>query len=286
MRPICMLICVSLVCLFGCTMVHLPKGKRPVSSTPAAAKPVPEAASVASVPTSAAAPAVRAKQGGKGIRVDSIRPISTNVASNEGVYLGNQIKAFHLCSGELLNSWAISEPRYGSVKAYATGHFRYYPPRFACEDSLEVRLFAKDGCYRVVSLPIKVVKRDSKLAAPPAAPSKPVIPAGSYSRYHAAGRVSLRITSPVDGSKSRRSCMIRGVASGISAETVLDATVVSHWGAPYKQSYHPVVKTDGTFEGWVFLGDEFGNGIGEEFQIYVTDRAGHKSNEVTVKRER
>lgn len=206
----------------------------------------------------------------KGIRVETIPVLTVNAGDKNGIVIGENIKAIHLCTGEPVKTFTFSDPRWGSIKLFPNNECRYFPPDFPTEDSLKIRLTADDGCSASVNQIIQVVKPEI---------SAPEIQTKNVP-------VKLIITSPKSGARNPdRVCNISGKAIGVPSGTQLDIIVVNIWGISYIQDCHPVV-SEGRFDGWVFLGDEYGHGIGENFKIYVQDAAGHKSRPITVMRTR
>lgn len=210
----------------------------------------------------------------RGIKVTRLTPIQLAAGDSDGVYIGDHIDAIHLCTGEPVSHVALGSPRYGTMKAYATGHMRYYPPEYPCEEKLEIRLFCKDGCNKSVTLPINV-QAPSAAITPTTAPSP---------RSPSPTGCSLSITSPSSGTVTEgRICRLAGKTNGLPEGTKLVLIVEDMYGNTYYQEDHPLV-TDSHFSSWVYLGDADGHGVNDKYRIYAVAPNHLKSRKITVKR--
>lgn len=218
----------------------------------------------------------------KGIRVDRIEPIACNVSNKDGLFLGERIDATHLCDGSAVTTLEIGSPRFGVLKAYGPGHIRYYPPQYACEDSVTVSMRTKDGCNAESTLAIEVkdiqARNEASYQPPAAPPENPTI------RPEQGAKATITITEPNNYSEiPRHRCPIEGRVNGIADGLSLDMKVVSQWGQPFPQSNHPIV-SGGQFNGMAYIGDEFGGGIGEAFRIVISNRQTGATTTLTVRR--
>lgn len=184
----------------------------------------------------------------------------------EGLFLGEFFEVKDTSSGKDITSFTIGAPKFGTIKTYGSGHSRYYPPDQPCEDSVEIALRAEDGSEHKEKLPIHVVAKSTDQEKPKS-------------------KVAFKITSPshLEGIEGRI-CDITGTAPEKLEGKRLTFYVESKWGQVYEQDDYPVVH-DGKFNSWVYLGDEFGNGIGERFKIWASTDSKTNCPAVTVIRK-
>jgi len=268
---LCLVIIVSFA-LTGCDVLTLPGSG---SSSNQTAK-----VTVTKMPRPTALKPNRATKadGQKGIRIDKVESPVVHVGDSDGLYLGNYVEATHLCDNGKPNAMSIGTPRWGCLKGYATGHSRYYPPSRPCEDQIEVDLLADDGCRETTTLTIQVLDEGATTAQSIPKTIKDVV------RPVKSEKAGLVIVAPSNGYKNNgRICRINGQSTGY-VEYPLDIVVINEYGIAYVQDSHPEIRKN-RFDGWVYLGDEQGNGIGERFRIVVKSSDGKViSNTVTVTR--
>lgn len=93
---------------------------------------------------------------------------------------------------------------------------------------------------------------------------------------------SLYLTAPTESAWiASMVCNIQGKASGYVDGTSLKLFVQDKWDVVFGQDCHPEVEGE-RFDGFVYLGSQWGQGVGEAFRIWTEDAAGCRSNIVTV----
>ncbi|MDO8513265.1 MAG: hypothetical protein Q7S37_02075 [bacterium] len=206
--------------------------------------------------------------------VAGIKPIAVDTSSKEGVYLSGYIESLTLSSGVELTGYTVGTPKWGSITALPNGHFRYYAPANICNDEVEVELRTNKGTKKVI-IPIQVFK-DTPSTAPPVSDTKQ----GPSSTDHK----SAIITYPATGRQQvGRICEISGKVTGYSDNDVALAYVKDPWGNSYLQP--SVIRfADGGFSTTVFLGDQYGHGVGDTFRIWIKMPDGRCSPCIKVKR--
>jgi len=225
-------------------------------------------------------------QSAKGIKVEAVAPIQVEAGSLYGVPLGERIRATHLCDGKPITEFSFGTPKWGTIKSYGfgqvteAGHLRYYPPNNPGEDEVPVVLRAKDGCQKEITLKVQIVK--PKAPPSPAQAVSPKISQGARSMI-SVSKVRLIITSPKPNEQiNQRLAPVKGYVQSLPPGTVVNLVVVDPWGQEWPQP-ETRVRSDNTFEGWVFLGDEKGRGRGDWFEIYAS-YLGIRSQRIRVQR--
>ena len=94
------------------------------------------------------------------IKILKIEPIIVRAGDQNGVFLSHFLDAIDSRNGERITEFGIGSPRWGSLKVYPNGHFRYYPPERACRDEVKVTLTARGGIAKDVLLPIQVLPQE------------------------------------------------------------------------------------------------------------------------------
>lgn len=265
---LCLAILVSFI-LTGCDVLSPPGSKSGSSKTAKVAVKMPQ-------PTAPKPNHAAKAEGSKGIRIDKVETPIVHVGDSDGLYLGKYIFATHLCNNGEPNTLCFGAPRWGTLKGYATGHSRYYPPSRPCQDQIKVDLLAEDGCRTTTTLTIRVLADDASTTEPISKTAREAVQAEKPEK------VGLTIVVPTNGYKNNgRICRINGQSTG-HVEHPLNLVVVNKYDIPYIQDSRPEIRNN-RFNGWVYLGDEQGHGIKEEFRIYAKSSDGKVvSNKVTV----
>lgn len=226
--------------------------------------------------------------------VIGLKPIAIDPSSREGVYLSGYIETLRFSPGVELTGYLVGTPKWGSITALPNGNFRYFAPANVCDDEVQVELRTNKGTKKVI-IPITVIK-DSPSAAPTVDNvNRPPVSLTEKSDVTSDVAIDkapignkrkvVTITSPRSGYHiAGRICPISGRTMGYSDDVTGLAYIKDPWGNIYLQPC-VIQLTNGRFCATVFLGDQYGHGVGDTFRIWVKMKDGKKSPSIEVTRD-
>jgi hypothetical protein len=174
-------------------------------------------------------------------------------------------------AGNRITTVIFHSPLNGKLVSYPNGQSRYFPPEYACTESLTVEFVVKSGTNVETVLSIQVFDPNAKTKK-----SEPVKQTASNDG------TTLRIVSPISGStNSGVICPIRGTSTNLGSGGI-NIFVRNANGDVYPQPAPDI--RNGEFTSIVYLGEANGSGVGETFTIWAETSKKQKSPAVKVTR--